>query len=241
MMTTIKSNDSGLINGYLKYFYDIPTVCPYAVGDMAVYRQAQFGFVDELLMTAFIEAGFRRNGNSIYTMACPACGECRPIRLPVKEFKANRSQRRIIKKNQDITISTTPFAVTYEKINLLNTFFAHRFSGRDNTAESYYGTFFANTITETFEVEYRLGKELVGVAVVDIGNSWLNAVYFFFDSRRSHRHLGIFNILNMIDLCRRHDIDYLYLGYLIEPLSSMNYKAQFRPHQLLVNNAWQQP
>lgn len=239
-MTTIKRQDKGLISGYLKYFYDIPTVCPYGISEVAIYCQAQFGFVDDPLMTAFIEAGFRRNGNSIYTMACPECRQCQPIRLPVKKFKANRSQRRIMAKNKDLTIKPGPFAVTYEKIQLLNSFFSERFSGRDNTAESYYGTFFANTITDTFEIEYRLGKHLLGVAVVDMGKSWLNAVYFFFDPKFSDRHLGIYNVLSMVEFCRNHDLDHLYLGYLIEPLPSMNYKGQFRPHELLVNGNWQQ-
>jgi arginine-tRNA-protein transferase len=240
-MTTIKRQESGLIDGYLKYFYDIPTVCPYGISDVAVYRQAQFGFVDDPLMTAFIEAGFRRNGNSIYTMECPDCRQCRPIRLPVAHFKANRSQRRILKKNEDLTMVPGPFSVTYEKIRLLNTFFAQRFAGRDNTAESYYGTFFANTITETFEIEYRLGKKLLGVAVVDMGESWLNAVYFYFDPQHAQRHLGIFNVLSMVEFCRRQELDHLYLGYLIEPLAAMNYKGQFHPHQLLVDGSWQQP
>ncbi len=238
-MTTIKCEDTGLINGYLKYFYDIPTVCPYGVGDIAVYRQAQFGFVDDPLMSAFVEAGFRRNGNSIYTMDCPDCDACQAIRLPVNKFKANRSQRRIIKKNLDVTISQGPFSVTYEKIQLLNSFFNERFSGRDNTAESYYGTFFANTITDTFEIEYRLGENLLGVAVADMGNTWLNAVYFYFDPQFSARNLGIFNVLSMIDLCRKHDLEHLYLGYLIEPLPSMNYKGQFYPQERLVNGTWQ--
>jgi arginine-tRNA-protein transferase len=240
-MTTIKREDSGLLKGYLKYFYDIPTVCPYGISEVAVYRQAQFGFVDDPLMSAFIDAGFRRNGNSIYTMDCPDCRECQPIRLPVQEFKANRSQQRIRKKNSDVTITPVSFSLTYEKIRLLNTFFDTRFNGRDNTAESYYGTFFANSITETFEIEYRLGKQLLGVAVVDTSDLWLNAVYFFFDPQFSNRNLGIFNVLSLIEFCRKHSLEYLYLGYLIEPLSSMNYKGQFQPHQLLVDGIWQQP
>ncbi len=239
-MTTIKREHAGLINGYLKYFYDIPTVCPYGVSDVAVYRQAQFGFVDDPLMSAFIETGFRRNGNSIYTMDCPDCRACQPIRLPVKAFKANRSQRRNMVKNKDVTITPGPFSVTYEKISLLNGFFSERFSGRDNTAESYYGTFFANTITETFEIEYRLGKDLLGVAVVDMGKTWLNAVYFFFDPKFSKRNPGIFNVLSMVEFCRQHDLDHLYLGYLIEPLASMKYKGQFHPHELLIDGSWQQ-
>ena len=77
------------------------------------------------------------------------------------------------------------------------------------------------------------------MSIVDIGAAWLNAVYFFFDPAEAPRSPGVFNILNLINLCRQHDLEYLYLGYTIAEVQAMRYKAAFLPHQLLINGTWQ--
>ena len=228
-----------LVDGYLRYFYDVPAICPYEVSEVAIYRQGQFGRIGEELMACFLARGFRRNGNAMYTMACPGCRACIPIRVPVSDFTANRNQRRVWQKNRDVTVRTMPLQISEEKLALMARFFEQRYPGRDNTPESYYGTFFANSITDTMEVEYRLAGRLLGVAIVDVGLSWLNGVYFYFDPEQSQRSPGTFNILWLLDWCRSHAIATFYLGYFIKELSAMNYKANFLPHELFDGASWQ--
>jgi arginine-tRNA-protein transferase len=227
-----------LVGRYIKHFYDIPTPCPYGMSDMALYRQAQFGFVDDPLMNAFLGSGFRRNGNTIYTMGCPECDACRSLRINPLLFKPNRSQRRVLKKCAPVTAVVNELEVTKEKLDLLNSFFSCRFPHQENDAVSYYGTFFANGITDTYEIEYTLDDELLGVSIIDVGTLWLNAVYFYFDNRFKHLSPGIFNILFLIDLCRRQEIRYLYLGYSIADHTPMAYKTSFKPHEIYHDNVW---
>jgi arginine-tRNA-protein transferase len=227
-----------LIGRYLKHFYDIPTHCPYSMSDVARYCQAQFGFVDDPLMNAFLGSGFRRNGNTIYTMSCPDCDACRSLRVDPLVFKANRSQKRVLKKCSGIKAVVRELELTKEKIDMLDGFFASRFPGGENEAASYYGTFFINVITDTYEVEYRLDDELIGVAVIDVGRLWLNAVYFYFDARFNHLSPGIYNILFLMDLCRKQEIRHLYLGYAIEGHAPMAYKSSFKPHEIYYQDTW---
>ena len=49
---------------------------------------------------------------------------------------------------------------------------------------------------------------------------------------------GTYNVLWQIDLCRKLQLDYLYLGYWIENSKKMVYKASFRPLQGLVQGEW---
>ena len=78
----------------------------------------------------------------------------------------------------------------------------------------------------------------MGNSIVDIGENWLNAVYFYFDTTESSRSLGTYNILTLIDFCIQKSIDYLYLGYYIEGVSAMDYKSRFRPYYLRQREQW---
>jgi arginine-tRNA-protein transferase len=78
----------------------------------------------------------------------------------------------------------------------------------------------------------------VGVGIIDITFASLNAVYFYFDPDLVSRSLGTFNILQLIELCRREEKEFLYLGYRIAKVPAMSYKARFKPHYLLVGQRW---
>ncbi|MCK5229469.1 MAG: arginyltransferase [Desulfobulbaceae bacterium] len=229
---------SRLLADISEYFVDIPAECPYGLGFTALYRQAFFTCLPDPIMESFLVAGFRRNGNSLYNMACPECKGCVSLRVDSVKFKPNRNQKRVLQRNQDVTVELGPVCITDEKIDLLNRFFSFRYSRAAGAAEEYYNGFFLNSCTRTCEIRYRTEDRLIGVAVVDLGSSWLNAVYFFFDPDEGGRSPGTFNILNIIDLCRRQGIGYVYLGYWIENVRAMSYKANFKPHDLLCDGQW---
>lgn len=221
-----------------QYFYDLTAECPYGRSQVAVYRQARFGRLPAGLFAEFLAAGYRRNGDYLYTMVCPQCWACQPIRVQPQVFVPNRIQRRVAKLNADLVAMAGPLAPTQEKLALCDKFLARRYPGRGNTALDYYSGFFVNSIVDTFEVEYRLEGRLLGVAVIDLGGEAMNCVYFYFDPDEGKRSPGVFDLLYLLALARQHGIDYVYLGYWIENLSAMSYKSSFRPHQLLRDGEW---
>ncbi len=199
---------------------------------------ARFGMIPEEIMELLLAAGYRRYGNTIYTMRCEGCRGCVPIKLKPSEFSPNRNQKRTSRKNSDLISEITSLDPGDEQISLLQKFFDTRYPGKHNSARDYYAGFFLNSSPFSFEIHYRLDDRLVGVAVTDIGSTWVNAVYFYFDPDYSQRSPGTFNILHQIDLCRKLNIDNLYLGYWIETVNAMNYKATFTPHYLLRKTGW---
>jgi arginine-tRNA-protein transferase len=105
--------------------------------------------------------------------------------------------------------------------------------------ESDYVEFLTDTCCDTLAMDYFVDETLVAVAICDRGdNSW-SAVYTFFDPEYSHLSLGTYSILKQIDVCREHSVQWLYLGYYIENCSHMRYKEVYRPHQRLIDGAWQ--
>ena len=55
---------------------------------------------------------------------------------------------------------------------------------------------------------------------------------------RREARAKVFSILKQIELCRRMNIRYLYLGLFIADNRHMSYKARFRPHERLVAGTW---
>jgi len=228
------------MDGMTKFFFDISVECPYGLPSTATYRQSVFGPLPDDLMEFFWHKGYRRNGNTIYTMDCKGCNGCVPIRLIPEDFVPNRNQKRTYKKNRDIDVTIGPIEVTEEKLSLCNKFLSGRYPGKGSSAEEYYAGFFLNSITNTFEINYRVDNRLIGVAIVDLTYDCLNAVYFYFDPAEGRRSPGTYNILHLIEFCKKKHIPYLYLGYWIGEVDAMQYKSNFKPHQLLIDEQWVQ-
>lgn len=232
----IKFNE--IITELGRYFIDIPTKCPYGLPGVAVFRQAMLEQLPDDIVGFFFEAGFRRSGNSFYTMVCPDCSACVPIRLHPFEFKPNRNQKRVAKLNADVVAETATVSFSNENLATCDKFLHSRYPAKKDSAEEYYSGFFINSVTNTIEIRYRVNGKLLGTAIVDVGSKWLNAVYFFFDPEEGKRSPGTLNILHLINFCREENIPHLYLGYLINDVKAMRYKANFKPHYLLRDGVW---
>ncbi|MDX1775296.1 MAG: arginyltransferase [Desulfobulbales bacterium] len=223
-----------------QYFMHSSMACPYGLPFLAVYNQALFDTMPDFVMQAYLEAGYRRNGNIIYNMHCPECNACVPVRLKPQEFKPNRNQKRVWNRNRDISVETAPLACSEENLALLEKFLATRYPGRDSTALEYYNNFFLNHITDSVEFRYRIGSELVGVAIVDLSPLWLNVVFYYFDPEQGKRSPGTYNILYLIEFCKEHNIPFIYIGYWIDGVKAMSYKALFKPHYQYRDDRWHQ-
>jgi arginine-tRNA-protein transferase len=234
----LSANECQFLNNLDRHLQNIPAKCPYGLPRQAIYRMARFGVIPEEIMGLLLAAGYRRYGNTVYTMGCENCRSCVPIKLDPFEFSPNRNQKRSTKRNSDLTFKNSPLSAAKEEMALLQSFFDHRYPGKNNRAEDYYAGFFLNSSGFSTEIRYCSDGKLLGVSIIDIGRTWLNAVYFFFDPEASKRSLGTFNIINMIDLCKEHNIHNLYLGYWIKESKAMNYKAAFLPHYILVDESW---
>jgi arginine-tRNA-protein transferase len=79
---------------------------------------------------------------------------------------------------------------------------------------------------------------LVAIAVTDLLPNGLSAVYTFYDPDEERRSLGRFAILWQIDEAARLGLADLYLGYWIKNCRKMNYKTEYRPLELLINQRW---
>jgi len=60
------------------------------------------------LYSQLIQLGYRRSGGHTYRPHCQHCQECLPCRIPAEFFTPNRSQKRCLKHNEDLTTRIVP-------------------------------------------------------------------------------------------------------------------------------------
>lgn len=184
--------------------------------------------------------GFRRSGNHLYRPQCEYCHACVPVRVAVKSFQARRNQRRVWSRNQDLSVRKRDQSFAVEHFMLYQRYIRarHRGGSMDNPSEEQYREFLSCTWGNTIFFEFRYDEQLVAVAVTDLLNDGMSAVYTFFDPRLSRRSLGSYAILWQIEEARRRGLDWLYLGYWIENSPKMQYKGDYRPQQRLIDGRW---
>jgi arginine-tRNA-protein transferase len=185
--------------------------------------------------------GYRRAGGHIYRPACGRCSACVPARVPVAEFTPNRSQRRCLRRNADLSFSDAPARFSDEVFDLYRRYLGarHPGGGMDDAEREDFGRFLTSPWSPTRFFEHRLDGRLLAVAVTDVTRHGLSSVYTFFDPDEAARGLGTFCILHQVAECRRRDLPHLYLGYWIDGHPKMGYKQNFQPLELLRGPRWE--
>jgi arginine-tRNA-protein transferase len=219
--------------------------CPYLPERRETVRGLMASAIDGSTYQAFMDAGFRRSGRFIYQPVCRGCAECVPLRVPVSEFTPSTSQRRCSRRNQDLVVSISSPTLTDEKAALYRRYvqqWHHKSpSDADDDTESL-RAFLYDSPTDSLEFVYRdLSNRLLAVGLCDVTPNALSSVYFYFDPDDRQRSLGTFGALTEIEWCRRNARSYYYLGFLIKGCAAMNYKASYRPHELLGRDGNWQP
>lgn len=192
------------------------------------------------IYSTLINLGFRRSGSNLYRPHCPHCRECVPVRLPVTGFRPSRSQRRVQNFNQDLSVIVRNSQFKQEHYDLYRRYIQSRHSGEgmDTDDPEQYHRFLSSDWCNTRFVEFRHREVLLAVAVMDVLEEGLSAVYTFFDPDEAKRSLGVFAVLWEVQECLRLNLPYLYLGYWIEESPKMAYKAGYRPLEVYKNAEW---
>ncbi|MDU0354928.1 arginyltransferase [Paraglaciecola aquimarina] len=187
-----------------------------------------------------IAAGFRRSGMQIYRPHCQDCRACEAIRIPVTSFKYSKSQKRIRSRNQDLHIKVSKtnkpeYYPLYE--NYVNQ--RHADGSMYPANKEQYQGFIINPWDKALYLELHDENGLIAVAVTDNLPNSLSALYTFFKPDQDKRSLGTFAVLQQIELAKRLNKDYLYLGYQIDACEKMRYKQNFLPHERFFAEKWQ--
>jgi arginine-tRNA-protein transferase len=149
-----------------------------------------------------------------------------PLRLDLTKFKLSKGQRRVLRKNTDLTVKFTPASLHIEVCEM---FQRHKSRFVTNVPE-HLANFLGDEpglLIPCHECQVWYQDRLIAASFLESSRTAGSGVYGIFEPTYSDRSLGIFTMLTEIQWCLDHGLKYYYSGYATREPSHYDYKKHF--------------
>lgn len=221
----------------LKTIISGPDSCSYLSGQHSAMQYAQIGGMAPGDYDERLHAGWFKFGSFLQKPLCHWCRMCYSMRVPLDEWRPNRTQRKVLRRNAGLEVSVcSPPQFTPERLALHNRYrsFQHALRGwqQGHLSEAGYIQEFVHGPVPMQEISVRENGRLIAVLMADEDTDLFTAVTHYHDPALWQRSIGLFTVLQAFFLGQRMGKKWLYLGYYVPGSPTMGYKKQFLPCEL---------
>ncbi len=200
-------------------------------------------FTKSLIPQGFLDGGLTPKFNG-----CATCKRCFPVRIVIDDFTPSRSQKRILKRNNDLT--TTIRSLYENDGNDLILDDEHYKLFHENMTNRHPNGGFARMSQNNFEASFEpfdlvvesrnAAGKLLCASILTAGDDYLYGINFYYDTEESKRRsLGKFTILAVVDALKGSPtIKHFYLGSLAQNSPKLGYKGEFSGLEAMTTNGW---
>jgi arginine-tRNA-protein transferase len=230
-----------------QFYVTAPQPCPYLEGRMErkLFTALQ-GEHAQRLNDSLSKQGFRRSQNVLYRPSCAECSACLSARIRIADFTPSRTQRRIRRRNVDLSRNATSPWATEDQYALFRRYLdaRHATGGMADMDIFEFAAMIEETPIRSRVIEYNRtdaegSASLAAVCLTDIFDDGLSMVYSFYDPDLSARSLGTHLVLDHVEIAREAGLPYVYLGYWVPGSRKMGYKAGFSGLEIYKGGRWQ--
>ncbi len=217
--------------------------CPYLEGKTERKLIAPITRSARRRFSTLNEAGFRRSNSFVYRPICSDCQACMAARVRVEDFEPSKTQRRIARRNQELSLNMASAMATEEHYDLFRRYLDQRHFDGDMALmdEDDFAAMIEETSVRTNLFEWRApgSNRLMAACLVDHLDDGFSMVYSYYDPDQPKRSLGVAMILSLIALAAKAQLPHVYLGYWVQGSRKMSYKQDYHPLEIYSQGRWQ--
>lgn len=150
-----------------------------------------------------------------------------PLRIDLRNFRLSKSQRRVLRRNEDLTVEIAPVEIDRDAEELFDRHKERFDHGVPDSLYNFLSPNPSNSPCEAKQIIVRDNSTPIAISYMDSGRHATSGIYAMFEPAMTGRSLGIFTLLKEIEFSIEQGKSLYYLGYAYEGESFYDYKKRF--------------
>lgn len=185
-----------------------------------------------------VKAGFFNQTGAVGAFHCPNCKKCFSAAVKLSEFEPSKSQRQVLRRNEDIDFSITePFA-TRDGYDLFLNYINNRHPD-SNMCHWNLEEFRSKVLTHSHVAVLKLNRKIIGMSLIDADDEIIVGDYCFYDVKLSkERSLGRLMDLKILDHAKKNGISFVSFGALNQESPKLRHKGSYAGTHIFFEQKW---